>query len=222
MFMGDESDTGGYPGTRILPSSIDCLPVTRGITKVGASPNSCILSGPNGNLRLWWFEKTRRTFNAKNFTSFSPISVLQIRELWVKWGRRPYPGVRSFLREQTPTAIYGAFWVLTKVEDLTLVSCQTEPFLAALGMPVDGCDVLLPRLRRLTVFVGYGDLDVPALRQCAKARKERSRPLGGVTVVFEKGQGTGLAEGLESLREFVEELVYCAGETPKFFWLDEE
>jgi len=111
--------------------------------------------------------------------------------------------------------------VLLKVENLTLVTCQTEPFLTTLGMPVDD-GVLLPRLRKPTVPVGSGDLDVPALIQCVKARKEHSRPLGGVTVVLEKEQGTGLTEGLESLREFVGELDYCAGEIPKSFWLEGE
>jgi hypothetical protein len=215
QFTGEDFDRHGDPTARIHPSSIDHIPVTKGITKAVAMPNSCILSGPNGNLKFWCFEETRDNFDAEFFTSFSPISVSEIRQLLV--------GARTDHRrlwKQTAARVHGVFGVLTKVEDLTIVSCETEPFFATLGATVDN-GILLPGLRRLTIYAGHGDLDVPALIQCAKARKGYSRPLGEVTVVFEEEPGAGLIQEVESLGEFVEELTYRVGEAPKLIWKDE-
>ena len=53
QFTGEAFDSYGCPAAQIHPSSIDHLPVTRGITKAVAIPNACILSGKNGNLRFW-------------------------------------------------------------------------------------------------------------------------------------------------------------------------
>jgi len=162
------------------------------------------------SLRAEWESQAlvlRRDFNAEFFSSFSPISVSGIKELWTgPW-------------KQTAAEIHGAFGVLTKVEDLTIVRCETEPFFAKLGSTVD--DILLLGLRRLTIYVGCWDLDVPALIQCAKARKENSRPLGEVTIVLEEEPGADFIQEVELLREFVGELTYRVGEAPKLFWTGE-
>jgi hypothetical protein len=219
-FTGEEFDPYGSPAARIHPSSIDHLPVTRGITKAVAMPNSCTLSGPNGNLKFWCFWETRDNFDAGFFASFSPISVSEIRELLVGARTETSSGSPRRPWSQTASGVHGAFGVLTKVEDLTIVSCETEPFFATLGATV-GDGILLPALRRLTIYVGYGDLDVTALIQCAKARKGYSRPLGEVTVVFEKEPGVDAIQEVESLREFVGELTYRVGEAPELKWEDE-
>ena len=83
MFTGEEVDIHGDPAARIHPSSIDHLPVTRGITRAVAMPNACVLSGPNGCLRFWFFQGNCNNFDAGYFTSLSPISVSEIRELLV-------------------------------------------------------------------------------------------------------------------------------------------
>jgi len=54
-------------------------------------------------------------------------------------------------------------------------------------------------LQKLTDHVGCRDMDISALIQCAKARKEHFRPLGEVTVVLEKGPGAGIRDEMESL-----------------------
>jgi len=184
-------------------------------------PNSCTFSGPNGNLSFWCFWENRGAFNAEFFTLFSPISVLQIRELWV--GQRTEPGFDSKRGpwKKTVAGVRGAFEVLTKVEGLTIVSCETEPFFATLGATV-GDGVLLPGLQRLTVYDGCGDLDVPALTRCAKARREHFQPLGEVTVVWEKDPGADVVQEVESLREFVGELIHRVGEAPKLVWRGEK
>ena len=222
MFTGEtHNPENGEPAARIHPSSIDHLPITRGISKAVAMPNSCIFSGPNGNLRFWCFDGTRGDFDAKFFTSFSPIPVLEIRELWVgqtswiRFGntRRPW--------KQTAGGVLGAFKVLTKVEDLNIVDCETEAFLTTLGSTTGG-DILLPGLRRLTIYVGVGDFDVTALVQCAKARKEYFRQLEDVTVVLEQEPGALFTLGVESLREFVGELVCRVGTTPNLTWTGDD
>ena len=210
LFTGAEFDNHGHPATRIHPSSIDHLPVTRGITKVVAMPNSFILSGPGGNLRC--SKGDREDFDAGFFTSFSPISVSEIRELLVGWIKSYHNNLR--LWKQTAAGIRGAFGVLAKVEDLTIVNCETEPFFSTLGATADD-GVLLPGLRKLTIYTGCGDLDVLVLIQCAKARKEHSRSIGEVLVVFENEPGADLVEGVESLRAFVGELIYRVGEAPE-------
>ena len=210
QFTGEKFDNRGEPGARIHPSSIDHLPVMRGITKAVAMPNSCIFSGPNGDLKFWCFHENHDNFDAEFFTSFSPISISDIRELWVGKGpHRPW--------EQAAAEIQGVFGVLTKVEDLTIVDCKTEPFFSTLGATMDD-GIPLPRLRRLTIYVGGGVLGVSVLIQCAKARKENSRPLGKVTVVFEKEPGAGLVKRVESLKEFVGVLDYHVGATPELKW----
>ena len=216
-FTGVEFNDHGSPAARIHPSSINHLPVTREITKAVAMPNSCILSGPGGNLRFWCFEGTRDNFDAGFFTSFSPISVSGIRELWV--GQRSKISSCSSRRpwKQTAAGVHGAFGVLTKVEDLTIVNCETEPFFSALEPTADD-GVLLPGLWKLTIYVGRGDLDASVLVRCAKTRKEHSRPLGKVIVVFEKEPEDDLVKGVELLRVFVGNLICCIGETPKMLW----
>jgi len=221
VFTGEEFDDRGDPAAQLRPSSINHLPVTRRITKAVAIPHSCILSGPNGNIRFWCFEETRARFGAEFFTSFSPISVLEIRHLWVGQHSTSRSGIRHTFPEQTVVDIRNTFRVLAKVEDLTLVSCKTAAFFSTLGVAADD-EVLLPGLRRLTIFVGCEYLDVSAFIQCLKARKEQSRSLCEVTVVFEKEPEADLVEAMESLGEFVEELVYRVGEAPKLFWLDED
>jgi len=209
-FTGEEFNDYNERAARIHPSSIDHLPVMRGITKAVAMRNSCVLSGPNGYLRLFFFEGTRDNFDAKFFTSLSPISVLEITELWVgqktTYYRRPWG--------QTSAGVRDALGVLMKVEDLNVVNCEMAPFFSALGVTSDG-GIILPRLRRLTIYIGRDDLDVLALIQCAKARKERYRPFG-VTLVFEEKLGADLVERVESLRAFVGELVYRVVCAPKF------
>ena len=221
QFTGEAFNQYNSPAPRIHPSSISHLPVTRGITKAVAMPNSCVLSGPNGTLRFWCFRGTRENFDAGFFTSFSPISVLQITELWVGQRTESHFGGESEPWKQTVAGIRGAFEVLTKVEDLTIVNCETDPFFTTLGATVDD-EILLPELESLTIYVGHGDLDVPTLVQCAKMRKEGSQPLGEVTVVFEKDPGDDVMQEVESVREFVGELFNCVGKAPKLSWLDEE
>jgi len=220
QFTGETFDHHGFPAPRIHPSSINHLPVTRGVTKAVAMPNACIFSGPNGNLRFWCFDDTREEFDAEFFTSFSPIAVSEITELWV--GRSTtssYFDIRGRPWSQTASGIHSAFGVLTEVEDLTIVNCETKPFFTTLGSTVD--DILLSGLRRLTVYVGCGDLDISDLIQCAKARKEHSRPLSEVTVVWEEEPGADFFQEVELLREFVGGLVYRIGETPKLSWTGE-
>ena len=189
----------------------------RGITKAVAMPNSCVLSGPGGNLRLRCSEGTRDNFDAEFFTSFSPISVLEIRELWVGQWASSYSDPPARPWEQTAAGVRSAFKVLTKVEDLNIVNCEKEPFFSILGATADD-GVLLSGLQRLTIYVGCEDLDVSALTRCARARKEHSQPLGEVIIVFEKEPGVGLVEGLESLGVFVGKLLYRVGETPRLYW----
>ena len=216
-FTGEVLNQYGSPAARIHPSSIDHLPVTRGITKVVAMPKSCILSGPNGNLRFWCFSGTRREFDAEYFTSFSPIPVLEIRELWVGQSTASHFGGTPEPWKQTAAGVRGAFGMLTKVEDLTIISCETGPIFATLDATVDDT-LLLPRLRRLTIHVGCGNLDVAALVQCTKTRKERSRPLGEVTVVFTEAATTDLIREVELLREFVVEVDHHVGVAPTLIW----
>ena len=217
LFMGDEFADWGFPAAQIHPSSIDHLPVTRGITKAVAMPGSCILSGPSGNLRFQGDDKIHRWLSAEYFTSFFPISVLEIRELRVGWSTTAPPVNCCEPWKQTTTRVRGMFRVLSKVEDLSIVNCQTEPFFSTLGAAADDRTLLLG-LRRLTIFVGCADLAVLALIQCAKTRKEYSQPLEEVTIVFEKEPGADLVEGMESLRGFVGELTYRVGKDPDLIW----
>ena len=221
QFTDETVNQYGSPAAQLHPSSIDHLPVTRGITKAVAMPNSCVLSGPNGTLRFWCFEGARRNFDADFFTSFSPISVLQITELWVGQRTESHFWGKSEPWKQTVAGVRGAFEVLTKVEDLTIVSCETEPFFTTLETTMNG-GVLLPGLQRLTIYVGCGDSDVSPLIQSAKARKEHFRPLGEVTVVWEKDPGADAMGEVESLREFVGELIYRVGEAPKLSWKNDD
>jgi hypothetical protein len=214
LFTGDKFDQYGNPAARIHPSSIDHLPVMRGITKAVATPNSCVFSGPNGNLRFWCFDGARKDFDGEFFSSFSPISISEIRELWVGQRTESYSSKHRRPWKQTAARVHGAFGVLTKVEDLTIVSCEMVPFFATLGATVDGAALLLG-LRRLTIYVGCGDLDISALIQCAKARLECSRPLGEVTIVFENEPGADVIREVESLRKFVGELNYRVDITPE-------
>ena len=61
-------------------------------------------------------------------------------------------------------------------------------------------------------------MDVPSLIQCAKARGEHFQPLKKVTVVWERGPGANVMREVESIREFVGELIYGVGETPRLVW----
>jgi len=209
-FTGEEFNIHGMRVARIHPSSIDHLPVMRGITKAVAMRDSCVLSGPNGYLKLL-FCGTRNNFDAEFFTSLSPISALEIRELWVGQDgadiHRPLG--------QTPAGVRDALGVLMKVEDLNIVNCETGPFFLALGV-VSNDGIILPRLRKLTIYVGRNDLDIPTLIQSMRARKGCSEPFG-VTLVSEEKPEADLLERVESLREFVGELIYRVGRAPKLF-----
>jgi len=217
QFTGATLDSYGWHAARIHPSSIDHIPVTRGITKAVAMPNSCTFSGPNGNLRFWCFDATREKFNAEFFTLFSPISVLQIKELWVGRGTDNFFGTKIRPWKQTTAGVRGAFEVLTKVEDLTIVSCETKPIFTTLQATVDG-GLLLPGLKRLTIYAGFGDLDVLALIGCAKSRKELSQSLWEVTVVWKKDPGVNVKQQVESIKECVGELTQHVGLAPKMNW----
>ena len=210
-FTGKEFNTHRNPASRIHPSSVDHLPVMRGITKVVAMPHSCIFSGPNGNLRFWCFHENRGDFDAEFLTSFAPISISGIRELWVGSTIESYFG--RIVWGQTAAGVRGAFEVLAKVEDLTIVSCETEPILTTLDVKA-GDAVLLPGLRRLTIYVACGELAISALIQSTRARKEHSRPLGKVAIIFENEPGAEAVQELELLRDLVEELDYRVGVTP--------
>ena len=217
QFTGEKFDCRGGPAAQIHPSSVNHISAMKGITKAAAMPNSCIFSGPNGYLRFWCFQENRKSFDAEFFTSFSPISVSEIRELLVGTNAESYFGARR--KPWTPDAarVRGAFTVLKKVEDLTILGCKTAPFFVTLGATVDN-RLLLPGLRRLTIYVGYGDLDLPALIRCAKARLERSRQLGEVTIVFKEDPGADVMQEVESLRELVGELNCRIGATPEVEW----
>jgi len=219
VMLDEEFDEDGDPLTRIHPSSIDYLPVTRGIAKAAVRPNSYIFSGPNGNFRFRCREETRRCFDAEFFASFSPISISEIRELWI--GDNATLPKASWFWSPATAEIRSAFGLLTKVEDLTIVSFRIEPFLSALAAAAADDWVPLPRLRRLTVFAGRWGLSVAILIQCAKTRKEHSRPLGEVTIVSE-GLQVGVVEGVELLREFVGESMYRIGAAPKASWPGED
>jgi len=202
LFTGEKTDSYGSPAARIHPSSIDHLPVTRGITKAVAMPNSCVFSGPNGCLMFRCFHGTRDNFDGTFFASYSPISVSGIRELLVgasveyhnRNPRRPWG--------QTVARVRSAFEVLTRVEYLTTASCESVPFFTALGATTDGA-ILLPGLRRLTIYAGCGDLDVSALVRCAEARLEHSRSLGEVAIVFESQAKADVIREVELLRGLV-------------------
>jgi len=219
QFTGEVLDQSGSPAARIHPSSIDHLPVTRGITKAVAMPNSCVLSGPNGTLRFCCFEGTRGKFDAEFFTSFSPISTLEIRELWVGQNTKSSFGGGPKHWKQTASGVRSAFEVLTKVEELTIVGCETKPIFAMLETATDE-GVLLPRLRRLSIYVGCGDLDIPALVRCSKARKEHLQPLGEVTIVFTEAAASALLAEVESLKDFAAEVNYRVGVAPTLAWDD--
>ena len=220
-FTGEAISAHGTPAAQILASSLDHLPVTRGMTKAVVMQSSCTFSGPSGNLSFWWFEGTRENVDAHFFTSFFPISVRQIRELWI--GQRTVSYFRSDRTswEHTAAGLREAFEVLPNVEDLSIVGCKMEPFFQALGATVDG-GIFLPGLRKLVIYVGCGEMDASALIRCIKARKERFRPVGEVVVVWEKDPGVDAKREMESLREFVGELVYCVDKAPKLFWRGEE
>jgi len=213
-FTGATLDSYGSHAARIHPSSIDHIAVTRGITKAVAMPNSCTFSGPNGNLNFWCYG-ARGKLNADFFTLFSPISVSRIRELWV--GGQPFLATANTPWKLTTAGVRGAFEVLAAVEDLTLVSCETKPVLTALLVKANG-EVLLPGLKRFTIYVGFGELDVSALIRCIKARKEHFRQLEEVTVVWKKGPGDAVMKGVESLTEFVGELSHRVGKIPELTW----
>ena len=221
QFTGAALDRYGFHAARIHSSSIDHLPVTTEITKVVAMPNSCILSGPNGDIRLWCPEGCARgNFDAEFLTSLSPIHVLEIKELWVGHSTMSsfYPG--PWL--QGLPGIRGAFAVLPKVEDLTIVGCVTEPFFTALNPSTTassaGMDTLLPVLRKLTVYVAPRDLNICELIRCMRVRKRHSRPLGKVAIVFMEEVGVKITRKVELLREFVEVLEYYVGEAPALIW----
>ena len=216
QFTDEEFDEHGRPAARIHPSSVDHLPLTRGITKAVVMPRSCVLSGPNGCLRFWFSRGCRGNFDAGYFSSLSPISISEIEELLVGNKNKLSSGVHKPW-EQTAIRVRGAFEVLTQVEDLTIVNCETGPFFAALGSTADS-NVLLPELRRLTIYVGSGYLDVAALIQCAGARFEHSRSLGEVTIVFEEQPKAGTIRKVESLGKFVGELNYRVGAIPELKW----
>ena len=218
LFIGKEFDDRGTPAAQIHPSSIDHLPVTRGITKAIAMPNSCVLSGPNGNLRFWCFREHRRNFNAEFFTSFPPISVLEIKELWV--GQAIQSDNRPW--RQTVAGVRGAFGVLTKVEELTIVDCEMTPISSVLGAADADIGILLPALRRLTIYAGSGNLDVAALVQCARVRKEHLRPFSEVTIVWEEVAEIQPIPWVESLRESVVEVNHRVGVAPKLVWTGTE
>ena len=192
----------GLSAARIHPSSIDHLPVTRGITKAVAMAYMCVFSGPNGTLRFW----SSKNFDAEFVASFSPISLSHITELLIipKENRSKYAALNNPW-EHTISGACGAFEAFTAVEDLTIASCVTEPLFTALGMTVNS-GILLPGLRRLSIDVGYGDLNVSTLFQCAKARKEHSRLLEEVTIVWGEDPGADVIQAVESLREYVGEL----------------
>jgi len=197
------------PVALIHPSSIDHLPVMRGITKAVAVPSLCAYSGPNGTLRL----QRPEIFDSNYFTSYSPISVLHIKELVVG-------AVLNAPWKHAITGICDTFKVLSELEDLTIVSCVAKPFFTSLGTTVDS-RILLPGLRRLSVYVGFRDLDIPSLIRSAKARKEHSRLLEEVTVVWEEDPGAGVLQVVEPLREFVGELTLRVGEAPELPWNDD-
>ena len=212
-FTDERFNWDGEPSAQIHPSSIDHLPITKEITKVVAMPNSCILSGPNGNLRLWCPGVARVFFDEQYLTSLSPISVLDIRELWI--GQSTLDICKPWV--QTVANARGAFGMLERVEDLTIVSCKTGPLFVALGTPA-GDGILLPGLRRLTIYVGLGNVNLPKLVRCAKVRKEYSQPFGKVTVVFEEEPRLDSIRWLELLRASVGELIHRVGVTPGLYW----
>ena len=218
QFTGEKFDQYGSPAARIHPSSIDHLPVMRGITKAVATPNSCIFSGPNGNLRFWCFDGVRENFDGEFFSSFSPIPVSEIKELLVG-ANKSYYGTPRRRWEQTAARVRSAFGVLKKMEDLTIVSCETVPFFATLGATVDGA-APLPGLRRLTIYAGCGDLDVSALIKCTKARVECSLPLREMTIIFENEPEADVIREVELLRKLVGELNYRVDMTPELKWGD--
>ena len=65
-------------------------------------------------------------------------------------------------------------------------------------------------------------MDVSALIQCMRTRKEHFQPLKKVTVVWEKDPEAVVKDEVESLREFAGELVHRVGEAPKLFWGGDE
>ena len=219
QFIGKELDEFGGPSAQIHPSSIDHLPVMRGITKAVAMPNSCVLSGPNGHIGFWCFQENRRHFDADFLTSFSPISVSGIRELWVgagdesRFGRIPWG--------QTSASLRGAFETLTEVEDLTIVSCETGPVFSALCVTMGGT-LLLPRLRRVTIYEGCGGLNFGPLTQSAIARKQLSRPLEELTIIFDYEPEFWVIEAVERLRVLVGKLSYRVDVTPVLRWEGKE
>jgi len=123
--------------------------------------------------------------------------------------------------EQSFAGIRGAFGFLTKVEDLTIVGCDTGLFSAALGMTAaanaDG-GILLPALQKLTIYVVYGHLDILDLIRCARARKEHSRSFGEVTIVFREAATVDLILEVESLGEIVGEVKHRVDEAPMLIW----
>jgi len=119
--------------------------------------------------------------------------------------------------KQTAAGVRSVFDVLTGVEDVTIVSCETEPIFAALDTTTDN-GILLPGLQRVTIYVGCGNLDVPALVRCAKVRKEHSQPLGVVTIVFKGAAADDLIREVESLRGFVANVSHRVGVAPTLIW----
>jgi len=78
--------------------------------------------------QFWSADEARDAFNAEFFGWFSPVSLSGIKELWV--GQRAKSLFEANLPwMQTVPGVHGAFGVLTKVEDLTIVSCQVGPIL---------------------------------------------------------------------------------------------
>ena len=72
--------------------------------------------------------------------------------------------------------------------------------------------MLLPQLRKLTIYGGGGGLGFSALVKYGKARKPHLRPPGQATMVWRSG--AGVAQEVESPKELVE-VARRVGEAPK-------
>lgn len=194
----------------------------RGITKAIAIAGIYIFSGPNGNIALSYGSGgfgeglcaeifvSSLYFHGRDSDLCEEIfpPVPEIKVLWVG-GEEPWlQGIHE---------IKDAFKVLEGLEELIIVGCHTQPFSTVLRMTTnldEGGRILLPVLQRLTIYVVSGDLDIYDLTRCVGARKEHSRPLEKLTIVFKKTPTERLICMVKPLGEFVGEFEYLVGEAP--------
>ena len=162
MLKGHFTDSYGPPDAQIYLSVIERLPATGGVAKIVATPNACGFSGPTVNLRFWCFMQTEIASIPTSLCPHRPLSLDQRALGWVENRSRFHADddgdnngddLRSpqWTWKWTTAVVRGVLEVLAKVEELIIINWEIHG-------PHDtrdesGLCVLLPKLRRLTIYV---------------------------------------------------------------------